>query len=319
MAAALESARPVSRACIWCDRPPRPDGRCSGCGKLRDTRPPSPAPKKPAKPSTRPAAALPVAVNPPAALTPPVALAALPVAAVAVPPAVALPDRRPLVEKYRPHTLADVAGQSWIVCQLRGWLEAPHAGAFLFSGATGTGKTSTAVALARELGVNVDDAFFGGLNQIASGEQTGDSVRVAMRQLYHRALSGSGWRVLIVNEADIMTPGAAAVWLDALENLPPRTAVIFTTNSHTKLPQRLRDRCEHFHFESSALLLRPELQTFAARVSRAETGRTDCPPVADFGPLADDNGDASFRRLLQLMESAVRTARAGLPFKSRKQ
>ncbi len=245
---------------------------------------------------------------------PPAAVAVLP-PAPPVRPTVA--PGAPLVEKYRPRDLSGVAGQSWIVQQLRGWLEAPHAGAFLFSGATGTGKTSTAVALARELGVNVDDAFFGGLNQIASGEQTGDSVRVAMRQLYQSALSGSGWRVLIVNEADIMTPGAAAVWLDALENLPPRAAVVFTTNSHTKIPQRLRDRCEHFQFESSALLLRHDLQTFAARVWRAETGRADCPPVADFGPLTDDNGDASFRRLLQLMESAVRAARAGLPFKRR--
>jgi hypothetical protein len=37
-----------------------------------------------------------------------------------------------------------------------------------------------------------------------------------MKSIAHRPFSGSGWRVLIVNEADAMTAGAAYTWLDAL-------------------------------------------------------------------------------------------------------
>jgi DNA polymerase III delta prime subunit len=134
-----------------------------------------------------------------------------------------------LVDAYRPGSLDTVYGQSWIVHQLKLWLETPHAGAFVFAGGTGTGKTSTAIALAIELGVAIDEAEFGGLHQITSGEQTGDSVRQAMKSIAHRPFSGSGWRVLIVNEADAMTAGAAYTWLDALENLPAQALVMVTT------------------------------------------------------------------------------------------
>ena len=53
-----------------------------------------------------------------------------------------------LVDKYRPKTLDDIWGQSWTVHQLKLWAEAPASAAFVFSGGTGTGKTSAAIALA---------------------------------------------------------------------------------------------------------------------------------------------------------------------------
>lgn len=216
-----------------------------------------------------------------------------------------------LVEKYRPRTLADVHGQPWAVHQLRLWLESPHPAAFLFSGGTGTGKTSAALALAADLGVAVEEGEFGGLYQISSGEQTGSTVREMMRHLDTRPFMGSGWRVLIVNEADVVTANAAHVWLDALENLPPRSVVVFTTNAPGKLPRRFLDRCEHFAFESGGLTLRPHLEEMARLVWQREVGRDDCPDLDAFGPVADEAGDASFRRLLQKMEPFVRAARAG--------
>ena len=218
-----------------------------------------------------------------------------------------------LVDKYRPRPLADVRGQPWVTEQLDLWLKAPAPTAFIFAGGTGTGKTSTAMVLAAELGVVVDEGEMGGLYQIASGEQTGESVRNSMRALACRPFMGSGWRVLIVNEADHMTANAAQVWLDALEHIPPKSVVIFTTNSLSKMPRRFRDRCEVMMFEAGALLLRPHLEKFAAEVWKRETGRNDCPPLEDFGPIGDECGDASFRRLLQQMEPVVRQVKAGKP------
>src|SRR5262245_55365176 len=88
-----------------------------------------------------------------------------------------------LTEKYRPRTLADVVGQPWATEQLREFTANPVSCAFLFEGATGTGKTSAALALAHDLGVDIAAGPPGGLHQIASGEQTGQSVRDKMSGL----------------------------------------------------------------------------------------------------------------------------------------
>jgi len=212
-----------------------------------------------------------------------------------------------LADKYRPRTLAEIVGQPWTVCQLQEFVENPVSCAFLFEGETGTGKTSAALALARELGVDCEAGPLGGLHEIASGEQTGESVRRVMDGLRLFTLSGSGWKVLIVNEADCMTPNAAYIWLDALERLPLRTVIVFTTNHADKIPARLRDRCERFRFESGYLALAPYLPELVARVWKEETGRDDAPDVEDLGAIQDERGNVSVRRVLQLLTPWARS------------
>lgn len=211
-----------------------------------------------------------------------------------------------LADAYRPQTLAEVVGQPWTVSQLETFVESPYPVAFLFEGATGTGKTSTALALANALGVDVLSGPFGGFHEIASGEQTGESVRRVMDGLRLHTLSGSGWKVLVVNEADCMTANAAYIWLDALESLPVRSVVVFTTNEAAKLPARLRDRCERFRFESGYLALAPYLPELIARVWSAETGRDDPPDLDALGPIQDEKGNVSVRRVLQLLAPWIR-------------
>jgi hypothetical protein len=211
-----------------------------------------------------------------------------------------------LADRYRPRTLAEVVGQPWAVDQLQRFVEQPHSTAFLFEGGTGTGKTSAAMALAADLGIDVPNDELGGLHQIASGEQTGESVRRVMNGLRVSPWTGSGWRMLVVNEADCMTPNAAYIWLDALENLPARCVVVFTTNHPEKLPARLRDRCERFRFEGGYLALTPYLPELIARVWKGETGRDDAPDLDALGTIQDEDGNVSVRRVLQLLTPWVR-------------
>jgi hypothetical protein len=203
-------------------------------------------------------------------------------------------------------------GQPWVSQQLQLFAEQPYPVAFLFEGDTGTGKTSAALLLAEALGVQVEQGPFGGLHQIASGEQTGETVRRMMESLRCRPFFGSGWKVLVVNEADAMTPNAAFVWLDALEDLPSQTVVIFTTNAAGRIPARLRDRCERLAFESSALLLRPYLQELTDRIWRQE-GCAGQPPEIEALGVADENGNASFRRLVQKLTPYIRAGAVPAP------
>ena len=54
-------------------------------------------------------------------------------------------------EKYRPRALEDVAGQEAVVDRLKAYVKTRNLPHLLFAGTAGTGKTTCAIALAREL------------------------------------------------------------------------------------------------------------------------------------------------------------------------
>ena len=74
-----------------------------------------------------------------------------------------------LTEKHRPRSLSELVGQDEILLQLRDYLDDPVSTAMIFSGPTGTGKTSAAKALAAELGCDLD-SLCGGCIELASGD-----------------------------------------------------------------------------------------------------------------------------------------------------
>src|SRR5260370_41953297 len=100
--------------------------------------------------------------------------------------------------------------------------------------------------MAYERGSAVDEGELGGFTEIPSGRLTGEAVKEQMNLLRYTPLVGSGWRMLVCNEADAMTDGAEKQWLDALQHLPPRSVVAFRTNNVGKVSRRLRDRAEGF-------------------------------------------------------------------------
>jgi rubrerythrin len=99
------------------------------------------------------------------------------------------------VAKYRPLRLSEILGQPDVTVALEAFAKDPFPTAMLFHGESGTGKTSTALALARPLRCSLDDAEMGGVFEIASGEMTADQVRDKLNLPRYRALccSPSTW------------------------------------------------------------------------------------------------------------------------------
>lgn len=224
------------------------------------------------------------------------------------PPAPMLPAQSLLV-RHRPAKLADVVGQRNVVDALRAFVASPYPAAFTFAGATGTGKTSCAMSLASELGVDVAQGELGGFLEIPSGAQTAEAVRDFLLALAHRPMFGSGWRVGVVSEADVISRQAEAVWLDALESLPGRVVIVMTSNYPEKMSQRLIDRTERHDFRSAAADLSADAQSLAARIWSAETGRTDAPAWESLPGVKDADGQISFRRLVSALAVRVRAVR----------
>jgi len=212
----------------------------------------------------------------------------------------------PLTEKYRPQTLAGVWGQPKVVTFLRRLAKSPCSMAVLFEGETGTGKTSAALAFARELGCDTAAGEWGGVWEIASGEQTADAVRETGRRLCLSTPQGSGWKVLIVNEADRMCRPAEVIWLDLLEHLPRRSIIVFTTNDPGLMSARFRDRCTRLAFRSDAAYLAGAARDLLLAMWKAETGRKgNLSQIEKIVLGTVEGGQASFRRAVQALGMAI--------------
>ncbi|MDP2717862.1 MAG: AAA family ATPase, partial [Candidatus Micrarchaeota archaeon] len=95
-------------------------------------------------------------------------------------------DYIPWVEKYRPKTLADILGQDVAVRRLEAYVSQKNVPHLLFAGPAGTGKTSAALALARQLyGENFRESFH---EMNASDERGIDVVRGKIKD-FARTLS----------------------------------------------------------------------------------------------------------------------------------
>jgi hypothetical protein len=219
-----------------------------------------------------------------------------------------------LLTKYRPTSFDEILGQDAVVRALSLFAAEPYTTAMLFHGESGIGKTATAHVLARHLGCNVDEGELGGFTEIRSGEMRIDRVERVLELLRFRPLFGNGWKVLICNEADRMGLPVETIWLDALEALPPRTVVIFTTNAVNKLSRRFRDRCEVYHFTSDTETLAPRIRQLAQKIWAAEGLAGEVPGLNSLGmPTLGsfDDMHASFRLALQQLTRFVREAKDG--------
>lgn len=203
-----------------------------------------------------------------------------------------------LIDKYRPQTLADIVGQPRALALLeRIVTRADFAGdAFWIVGPSATGKTSTAWALARRFCADID------IVELDGDKCNVEAVREAAELMHYSTLTG-GWRALIVNEAQAMTPRAVQAWLSALDRLPPRVLVIFTTTSDAEdlfgeFAGPFMSRCKQVAFTNQGLA-----DAFAERAREiAQAEGLDGQPLAAYKKLVQQCRN-NFRAVLQRIEA----------------
>lgn len=132
---------------------------------------------------------------------------------------------KPLFEKHRPKSFADVIGQEKAIRLLE--LHRSRGGflsrAYWLSGQSGTGKTTLARLIAQESCGSEHD-----VTEIDASELTPATARELIRELNIIGLGGRG-RALIINEAHYLPRATFAVLLTMTEPLPGNGVLIFTT------------------------------------------------------------------------------------------
>ncbi len=152
------------------------------------------------------------------------------------------------IEKYRPATLNDVVGQREIVERLKNYVGAQSLPHLLFTGTAGIGKTTSAVALAREFFGENWQVNFRELN--ASDERGIDVVRNQIKQFARTAPMGNAtFKILFLDEADALTNDAQSALRRTMENYAQTCRFILSCNYSSKIIDPIQSRCAIYRFK----------------------------------------------------------------------
>lgn len=151
------------------------------------------------------------------------------------------------IEKYRPAVLSEIVGQPEIVDRLRSYVRSGDLPHLLFTGSAGVGKTTAAVALAKEFFGETWHMNFRELN--ASDERGIDVVRNQIKQFARTSpLGGASFKILFLDEADALTPDAQAALRRTMESYALTCRFILSCNYSSKIIDPIQSRCAIFRF-----------------------------------------------------------------------
>ncbi|HOX35376.1 MAG TPA: replication factor C small subunit [Methanoregulaceae archaeon] len=176
------------------------------------------------------------------------------------------------IEKYRPMRLADIVGQDAIVERLASYAKTKNLPHLLFTGTAGVGKTTAAVALAREIFGADWQMNFRELN--ASDERGIDVVRNQIKQFARTTPLGSAsFKVLFLDEADALTTDAQAALRRTMESYAQTCRFILSCNYSSKIIDPIQSRCAIYRFKPlSAEAVREEICRIAGKENLTVSG-----------------------------------------------
>ena len=155
--------------------------------------------------------------------------------------------------KYRPHSWDNIIGQDVIVKILQKQIDTKTIkNAYIFSGASGCGKTTAARIFANEL-----NGYKGTPIEIDGASNNGvDNVKQIINSASQRSID-SEYKIYIIDEAHMLTTPAWNAFLKTIEESPKYTIFIFCTTDPQKIPDTIKNRCMRFNFTriSSANIL----------------------------------------------------------------
>jgi len=219
-----------------------------------------------------------------------------------------------IARKWRPQTFQDLVGQQHVTETLKNAiLNNRVAHAYIFSGARGVGKTTAARILAKALNcvkgptpepcgvcdsckeiaagtsldvIEIDAASNRGIDQIRE-----------LREMVRYAPAASRTKVVILDEAHMLTGEASNALLKTLEEPPDRVVFVMATTEPENLEDTIRSRSQHFHFRA---LTFSEITKRLEEIAQKEELKIEPGAMAVIARMAE----GSLRDALSLLEQA---------------
>ncbi|MDQ5844249.1 MAG: DNA polymerase III subunit gamma/tau [Acidobacteriota bacterium] len=182
-----------------------------------------------------------------------------------------------IARKWRPQSFDEVTGQEPITRTLRNAIEHERLHhAYLFSGARGVGKTTTARLLAKALNCHkaqqptptpcrtddpdacvsckeIADSRSIDVQEIDAASHTGiDNVRETIIGTIGFAPARDRFKIFIIDEVHMLSTQSFNALLKTIEEPPPRVVFILATTERHKVPETILSRCQQFEFRTIA-------------------------------------------------------------------
>jgi DNA polymerase-3 subunit gamma/tau len=219
-----------------------------------------------------------------------------------------------IARKWRPQTFDDLVGQQHVTETLKNAIKNDRvAHAYIFSGARGVGKTTAARILAKALNcakgptatpcgecdsckeiaagtsldvIEIDAASNRGIDQIRE-----------LREMVRYAPAASRSKIVILDEAHMLTGEASNALLKTLEEPPDRVIFVMATTRPEDLVDTIRSRSQHFHFRA---LTFAEIAGRLEEIAKKEDLKIEAGAMAVIARMAE----GSLRDALSLLEQA---------------
>ncbi|MCK4320213.1 replication factor C small subunit [Candidatus Bathyarchaeota archaeon] len=182
-------------------------------------------------------------------------------------------------EKYRPQSLSEMVNQKEIVERLESFVKTKNIPHCIFAGPPGTGKTTAALCLARDLyGAGYREHL---MELNASDERGINVVRKTVKTFARmRSIGEIPFKIMILDEADNMTRDAQQALRRTMERFTGTCRFILIANYSGKIIEPIQSRCAPFRF---TYLSREDQDIYLRRIIEKENVK-----------MSDDGLDAIF-------------------------
>lgn len=201
------------------------------------------------------------------------------------------------VEKYRPKRLDEIVGQQEIVSRLKSFVEKKSLQNLLFAGPAGTGKTTAALCIAREL---FGDAWRQNLLELNASDERGiDTIRTKVKDYARtRPIGDVPYKIILLDESDALTADAQHALRRTMEMFTHSTRFILDCNFSSRIIEPIQSRCAIFRFRR---LSEKEIEQMFKRIAREE--KLTLTPEAIKAIIYVSEGD--MRRAINVLQAAA--------------